>query len=104
MTVKVILVLLTVVNHLINADTLDFESCGKVVPNLRHYIYGGKSTMIEQWPWQVRKRKVFSIMRSVLNGTNGADASIVIGTDRHTKYLLGFHPMLKIYFYALNIS
>jgi len=53
MLVKAILVLITLVNHAINADTLDFESCGKVVPNLRHYIYGGKSTMIEQWPWQV---------------------------------------------------
>lgn len=31
----------------------DDENCGRLNPNTRHYIYGGKSTQIEQWPWQV---------------------------------------------------
>jgi hypothetical protein len=30
-----------------------FETCGKTSQHSRNYIYGGKPTMIEQWPWQV---------------------------------------------------
>jgi hypothetical protein len=30
-----------------------FETCGRTSPLVKNYIYGGKSTMIEQWPWQV---------------------------------------------------
>lgn len=30
-----------------------FETCGRTSPLVKNYIYGGKPTMIEQWPWQV---------------------------------------------------
>ena len=42
------------------------ESCGLVTPAVRHYIYGGKQTMIEQWPWQVRHFFAFHIFHSPL--------------------------------------
>ncbi len=29
-------------------------TCGIIKPQLTNYIYGGKLTQIEQWPWQVR--------------------------------------------------
>ena len=28
-------------------------TCGIIKPQLTNYIYGGKLTQIEQWPWQV---------------------------------------------------
>jgi hypothetical protein len=31
----------------------DYEHCGRIAPVIKSYIYGGKASMIEQWPWQV---------------------------------------------------
>ena len=41
-------------------QTTDAGTCGRIMPKITHYIYGGKSSMIEQWPWQVRKIIFFS--------------------------------------------
>jgi hypothetical protein len=32
------------------------QNCGHIYPSteIRHYIHGGKKTVIEQWPWQVK--------------------------------------------------
>ena len=35
------------------------KECGIIPPTVKHYIYGGKSTMIEQWPWQVTFKTLF---------------------------------------------
>ncbi|CAF0834529.1 unnamed protein product [Brachionus calyciflorus] len=29
------------------------ENCGIIAPSVRNYIFGGKSSLIEQWPWQL---------------------------------------------------
>ena len=29
------------------------DECGRITPYVKKYIYGGKPSMIEQWPWQV---------------------------------------------------
>ena len=38
-----------------HAEMGELENCGIIPPSVKHYIYGGKQSMIEQWPWQVRK-------------------------------------------------
>ena len=40
-------------SHEIEEEEEEDENCGVVTPSVRHYIHGGKQTMIEQWPWQV---------------------------------------------------
>jgi hypothetical protein len=39
-------------------QTSDMGSCGRIQPKITHYITGGKFSMVEQWPWQVRCRHV----------------------------------------------
>ncbi len=46
----------------VNAQNL-FENCGKASPLIKNYIYGGKSTMIEQWPWQVKHINFFICLK-----------------------------------------
>ena len=36
-----------------HGETGELENCGIIPPSVKHYIYGGKQSMIEQWPWQV---------------------------------------------------
>lgn len=41
------------INWACGVKTRSVENCGVIPPTIRNYIYGGKSTIIEQWPWQV---------------------------------------------------
>ena len=53
---KLITVILIILIQMIKPkQTTDAGTCGRIMPKITHYIYGGKSSMIEQWPWQVRK-------------------------------------------------
>ena len=35
------------------------DNCGIISPKIVRYIYGGKFSMIEQWPWQVITKIIF---------------------------------------------
>ena len=52
--INVIFLYFQIKSQIIDAHGIsENEHCGRLSPNVRHYIYGGKSAHIEQWPWQV---------------------------------------------------
>jgi hypothetical protein len=61
-----VLIFISILCFLISFEKIyceqDDSMCGIIKPKLKSYIYGGKSTMIEQWPWQVRLFKFFIVI------------------------------------------
>lgn len=49
----ILILLIQIIKSNQTANDMGFETCGRIMPKVTHYIYGGKSSMIEQWPWQV---------------------------------------------------
>lgn len=58
MKVKLIVVLLCCWSFLLFDSVVGVENCGRIAPTIKRYIFGGKSSIIEQWPWQVFKIKL----------------------------------------------
>lgn len=67
-------------NKTTSREIFNDNSCGKIIPNVKHYIYGGKATMIEQWPWQVIPLYLFfsTSSTSIMPGWFEKDERIIL--------------------------
>lgn len=46
---------------ILTSNEIGYENCGRIQPRVSHYIYGGRTSMIEQWPWQVINKTHFDL-------------------------------------------